>query len=144
MAPSRVPSLNATFGFIIHCISTFPRDRPLLLQTSRGVPLNSWWTPTKWDNGIYQMSPPSGSCCFYSFQFVALHWRETRRLAPWSCQDYNSALAESSHNLRNSSTLFYFLNECSSQFIYIILPKVEWKDWSLGSIMSLKHFVSRK
>lgn len=53
-------------------------------------------------------------------------------------------MAQSPHNLRNSSTLFYFLNEYSSQVIYILLPKVEWKDWSLGPVLSEKHFPSRK
>lgn len=61
-------------------------------------------------------------------------------MAPSSCQDHSPALVGSSHNQRKTSTLFYFLNECSPQFVSILLPKAEWKGWSLASTRAQKHF----
>lgn len=89
------------------------------------------------------MSPPSGSPCSYSSKF----WGSpSAKDAPfWHPDPARTTIlvCRSLHNLRNSSTLFYFLKEYSSHVIYILLPKVEWKDWSLGPVLSENHFPSR-
>lgn len=133
----RVPSLNATFGFIIHCISLFPLDSLYYLtQRTTEFLVNSHQE----DSGIYQMSPPSGSPLLLQFQVLRFSiWRKMPRFGTLILPGPQFWCGGVSTTWE-TAPLFYFLKEYSSHVIYILLPKVEWKDWSLGPVLSEKHF----